>query len=124
MMTFLVQDFLDYAQIKSGKFRVNLKQFNILETVENVISIQRQKAIDSGIKLEMENANIDTSVPQRPNGALIQKTTKTMSPLVITDEARVMQVLLNLQSNALKFTRVGKVRVRVGIKDEREGQFL
>ena len=49
MMAFLVQDFLDYAQIKSGKFRINLKAFNILESVKKVISIQNQKAEDSEI---------------------------------------------------------------------------
>eukprot|EP00356_Strombidium_inclinatum_P015900 CAMPEP_0170509730 /NCGR_PEP_ID=MMETSP0208-20121228/65373_1 /TAXON_ID=197538 /ORGANISM="Strombidium inclinatum, Strain S3" /LENGTH=75 /DNA_ID=CAMNT_0010793117 /DNA_START=1359 /DNA_END=1586 /DNA_ORIENTATION=- len=39
LMSFLVQDFLDYAQIKSGKFRVNVKPFDVTETVEKVISI-------------------------------------------------------------------------------------
>ena len=48
-MGFLIQDLLDYAQIKSGKFRINLKAFNILESVKKVISIQNQKAEDSEI---------------------------------------------------------------------------
>jgi len=40
MMSFLVQDFLDYAQIKSGKqFRTNIKPFNIRETIERVMCI-------------------------------------------------------------------------------------
>jgi len=45
-----VQDFLDYSQIKSGKFRVNAKQFNVIETVEKVMSIQRDKANELGIE--------------------------------------------------------------------------
>mmetsp|Transcript_11648 Transcript_11648/g.17686 ORF Transcript_11648/g.17686 Transcript_11648/m.17686 type:complete len:91 (+) Transcript_11648:1477-1749(+) len=52
MMSFLVQDFLDYAQIKSGKFRVNTKPFDITETIEKVMCIQRLKAAESSIKLE------------------------------------------------------------------------
>jgi hypothetical protein len=38
LMTFLVQDFLDYAQIKAGKFRVNCKPFNIRHAVEMVMN--------------------------------------------------------------------------------------
>jgi len=38
-MALLVQDFLDYAQIKAGKFRQNIKEFNIRDTVEKVMCI-------------------------------------------------------------------------------------
>ena len=41
LMAFIVQDFLDYAQIKNGKFRVNTSEFNIRDTVEKVMCIQR-----------------------------------------------------------------------------------
>ena len=39
LMKFLVQDLLDYAQIKAGKFRKNIVMFNIREAVEKVMSI-------------------------------------------------------------------------------------
>ena len=41
IMIFLVQDLLDYAQIKAGKFRKNLELFNIRDAVEQVMCIQR-----------------------------------------------------------------------------------
>ena len=41
LMKFLIQDLLDYAQIKSGKFRQNIVDFNIREAVEKVMCIQR-----------------------------------------------------------------------------------
>ena len=41
-MKFLVQDLLDYAQIKAGKFRKNIEEFSIREAIENVMCIQRQ----------------------------------------------------------------------------------
>lgn len=41
MMSCMVQDLLDYAQIRSGKFRKTIKLFNIRETVEKVMCIQR-----------------------------------------------------------------------------------
>jgi len=39
LMSFIVQDLLDYAQIKAGKFRKQIKPFNIREAVERVMSI-------------------------------------------------------------------------------------
>ena len=44
LMSFLVQDFLDYAQIKAGKFRINNVKFNVKEAIEKVMCIQRKKA--------------------------------------------------------------------------------
>ena len=35
----LIQDLLDYAQIKAGKFRTNFEEFNIRETIEEVVEI-------------------------------------------------------------------------------------
>ena len=40
------------------------------------------------------------------------------SPMIRTDESRVMQVLLGLQSNALKFTTKGHVKIIVGIVED------
>ena len=47
----LVQDLLDYAQIKSGKFRKNIKSFDLKKTVEEVISIQEKQAESKNINL-------------------------------------------------------------------------
>lgn len=102
-MSFLVQDFLDYAQIKEGKFRKQVKAFNIRETIENVMCIQRKKAEDTGLNFFATFLNIEEG------------------QLVMADEQRIMQVLLNLQSNALKFTETGRVEIRVSIE---EGDYL
>jgi len=39
-----VQNFLDYAQIKAKKFRVNQKEFNIREAIAKVMALQRESA--------------------------------------------------------------------------------
>ena len=44
LMTFIVQDLLDFAQIKSGNFRKNISSFNIQDSIEEVMCIQRIKA--------------------------------------------------------------------------------
>ena len=43
-MSFLIQDLLDYAQIKAGKFRKNIRQFNIKDAIEEVMCVQRLNA--------------------------------------------------------------------------------
>lgn len=53
-MLLLVQDFLDYTQIKSGQFRKNITEFDVRQTVEKVMSIQMSKAKDKGIRLIAE----------------------------------------------------------------------
>ena len=39
LMVFLVQDLLDYSQIRAGKFRKNIKEFNIRDAIEEVMCI-------------------------------------------------------------------------------------
>jgi signal transduction histidine kinase len=98
-MHFTIQDLLDYAQIKAEKFRKNFRRFNIRETVDKVISIQRKSADDKGVHLNADYTNIaiDEEESQYDEGK--------MSPIIYSDEQRVMQILLSLQSNALKYTK-------------------
>ena len=51
IMSFVVDDLLDFAQINNKKFRKDLKEFDVKEAINEVISIQKAKAIMSGIKL-------------------------------------------------------------------------
>ena len=58
-MEFLVQDLLDFAQIKAGKFRKNITNFSIKDAIDQVIDIQSYKAEKQGIELKTEYLNID-----------------------------------------------------------------
>jgi len=46
------------------------------------------------------------------------------SPIITTDKQRVMQVLLGLQSNAMKFTETGKVEIHVSIYNSNDSLYL
>ena len=121
IMSFLVQDFLDYAQIKSGNFRTNIRPFDAREMIEKVICIQREKAEDSGLDLKSIFVNLkedDVILDGIMDELSKIGAVKRFSPIIYTDEQRVMQVLLNLQSNALKFTRKGGVTHTVEIVEE------
>ena len=50
-MAFMVDDLLDFAQINAGCFRVVAKKFDLQEAVNEVINIQKDKAIMAGITL-------------------------------------------------------------------------
>jgi len=52
MMGFLVDDLLDFAQINAGKFRKVVTQFDVRDAIEEVVSIQNDKARMAGIKLK------------------------------------------------------------------------
>jgi signal transduction histidine kinase len=53
-MRFMIQDMLDLAQIKSGKFRKNISKFNIKKSVQKVMGIQQQQALDKKLELTCE----------------------------------------------------------------------
>jgi signal transduction histidine kinase len=102
VLTFIVQDLLDYAQIKSGKFRKNIMEFNVINAVEEIMIIQQRKAVDNNIRLHATFENIRSDGQDHEIDH--QFIEETFSYMVNTDQQRVMQVLLGLQSNALKFT--------------------
>jgi signal transduction histidine kinase len=79
--------------------------FNIKEAVEKVMSIQRQKAINKDLEFNVEFINIGED-----GGGF-----ENESPMICCDEHRIMQVLLGLQTNALKFTQKGRVYTTVEI---------
>ena len=54
LIQFLVQDLLDYAQINQNKFRINVKEFNLINSINEIISIQSMKAEDKNIILKAD----------------------------------------------------------------------
>jgi len=54
----LIQDLLDYSQIKAGKFRRNLKYFDIKNTVKEAMGILKSKADAKNTTLEMDFSNL------------------------------------------------------------------
>ena len=90
----LLNDILDLAKIESGRMQIELGPRNV------------------GVLLD-EVRSIVAAYPRKPGVELIWPEDLSEVPEVLVDEGRLKQVLLNLISNALKFTKVGSVRVLV-----------
>ena len=58
-MEYLIQDLLDYSQIKAGKFRKNLKHFDIKNTVKEAFGILKTKADAKNVRLEHQFENLN-----------------------------------------------------------------
>ena len=95
----LVNDLLDLARIEAGKTVVHADTFAIEDLLASLRGMFRPLRHDDRVSLVFE-----------PAGDL---------PTVRSDESKVAQVLRNLISNALKFTREGEVRVCARLDEER-----
>ena len=89
----IVNDVLDVSKMNAGKMELESIAFNLFTKIEASVGIFRPKIAEKGISL---NVFIDPMIPKR----------------VIGDPTRLSQVIINLVSNALKFTdKGGKIDV-------------
>lgn len=97
-MLFLVNDILDFAQLEENKIVLNTNQEVKLEaTVNDCLEVLRFKSDSKKLKLFSQ---VGESL-QRRGGA------------ILTDGNRLKQILINLISNAIKYTQQGSVRVQL-----------
>jgi signal transduction histidine kinase len=89
----LINSILDFSRIEAGKFDMRSERMDLLDVVEECIETSMPLVRDKRVKLEKD-------VPVE-------------LPPVQADRTRIKQVLLNLISNAIKFTHAGRVLVQV-----------
>ncbi len=91
----ILNDILDLSKLEAGRFQFEAVEFSPAALVEAVAAVIRTGAVDKGLAVKVE---IDPTLPRTLRG----------------DAARIRQVLLNLASNAVKFTERGGVTIAVG----------
>jgi PAS domain S-box-containing protein len=95
----LINDFLDFSKVEAGAVRIEKTPFHLRQTVHDAAETFRESAVRKGVTLDVEIA------PEAPDWQL-------------GDPLRLQQVLVNLVSNAIKFTSEGRVCVRLLVEGE------
>jgi signal transduction histidine kinase/CheY-like chemotaxis protein len=93
----LINDVLDFSKIEAGVTELHPLSFNLQQTLYKLKAVHEGQFTERGLKMHFE---VD----------------KRLNRQFITDETRLIQVLSNLLSNALKFTRQGSVRLVVQLE--------
>jgi len=89
----LLNDVLDFSKIEAGKLEVETLDFDLHTTVEDAVELLSQKAYSKGLEVICD---IHGDVPAAVRG----------------DPNRLRQILMNLLTNAMKFTSTGEIVVR------------
>ncbi|HPF25358.1 MAG: response regulator [Steroidobacteraceae bacterium] len=90
----IINDILDFSKIEAGKLRLEERDFDLRATVEEVVALFAHRANEKDLELLIDFA-------------------PDLRRWVTGDGLRIRQVLMNLVSNAIKFTASGHVLVRV-----------
>lgn len=92
----LVNDLLDVAKIESGKFELNVQDYDIVELIQEQAKVFRPQA-------EVKHLIINVTAPEKY--------------VLKFDRVRIGQVLGNLISNAIKYTDAGQIDINFSIQE-------
>jgi signal transduction histidine kinase/ActR/RegA family two-component response regulator len=93
----IINDILDFSKIESGGFNFEIEPFNLRHCIEESLSLLSSLTSIKGIKL---GYSMNMDVPE----------------CIVGDVTRLRQILINLFSNAVKFTAKGEVSLNVSVK--------
>jgi PAS domain S-box-containing protein len=95
----IVNDILDFSKIESGKLELEIKRYELNDFANDIIDLVKYDSNIKDVKLEL---NIDKTAPK----------------YVWIDSLRLKQILINLLSNALKFTEIGNVTLNIFVNQK------
>ena len=92
----VLNDILDFSKIEAGKLELEASDFDVATLVDSAVELLAPQAHGKGLEIP---TYVSSSVPSKLRG----------------DDGRIRQVLLNLISNAVKFTESGGVSIEVSV---------
>lgn len=99
----IINDILDFSKLEAGEMHLEILDFNIYECIKEVVNLFELQAEERGLNL---SAKFESKLPKILRG----------------DPSRLRQILLNLVSNAIKFTSSGSVKLKVKLESETESE--
>ncbi|WP_163833709.1 PAS domain S-box protein [Spartinivicinus ruber] len=102
----ILNDILDFSKMEAGKLTLNLQPCNIERLLRNVGMITSSNVGNKALDILFD---LDPSLSQK---------------MVVVDELRLQQILINLTSNAIKFTEKGEVVLKVELSIEEGANVL
>jgi PAS domain S-box-containing protein len=97
----LINDILDFSKIEAHKLELETLDFDLRSMLDNTTDLLAIGAHEKGLELV---GMVESSVPSRLKG----------------DPGRLRQILVNLGSNAVKFTEKGKISIHASLENEDE----
>jgi signal transduction histidine kinase/CheY-like chemotaxis protein len=95
----IINDILSYSRIESGKIVIEQIPFSVREIFDSLKVLLHPKVIDKNLDIRFY---LDEEIPQT----------------VVGDPTRLMQILLNIADNAIKFTEKGRVKISAAIQHQ------
>ena len=99
----LINDVLDFSKIEAGNFELDEKEYSIIELTSTCGDMLEKKALEKNLRISID---IDPGMPSA----------------LIGDDGKIEQIMINLITNAVKYTNEGYVRISVS-GDYREDMF-
>jgi two-component system, sensor histidine kinase and response regulator len=97
----IINDILDISKIEAGVMKLEMIPFHVRSMIESAVMLYDAKVYEKGLELNMF---ISSAIPR----------------FLIGDPTKLRQVLINLISNALKFTNKGDIYIEVTLVDEND----
>jgi len=108
----LLNDVLDLAKIEAGKIELTQERFFLADFIGDITSIIKIRTKHKPVTFYYQPFNFSTN-----------KLEETLNLVIIADERRLRQILINLLGNAVKFTDQGSITLKIGIVAEQQIRF-
>ena len=101
-LTTIVDDLIDFSDLRTGKYEINEVKYSIDSTVNDIVNYAYSLKKDKSIEIIVD---CSSSIPCE----------------LIGDETKIKRVIRNILSNAVKFTSVGCIVIKIGYRRESYG---
>lgn len=101
----IIDDVLDFSRIEAGKLEVRIGEYTLKKLLDRVESMMQPLTVKKGLDFKLSCS-------------------KRLPAMIHTDDDRLVQCLVNLIGNAIKFTDKGSIHLKVSLEKRRKKSFV